>query len=488
MPEADTKTEQEKVSTRSVPDFLKDLVSRIVPILLTAAGFLGFVTVIGGAIVWFRFHTAGLPPVQAIDALTRSELLVTGAVPLMWFGVLGLAAVAACYAIDRGGRPRESVVHSMIVLFGVAALFVLAVADELPYDDLVILGLLMAGWFGLHLARPRKAEDKEGRKSESRKFEGRQLDEVAGETPAEAPHKYEGMKLLLPFVAIFSVAAALMAEEWWALVAVLVAGALAVFNFRLAEGTGNQFAPFGVAVFFSIPLFAAVVAFLSLNDQPLVQPAALIASSDKGRLIVEGLYVTDDGKNVYLGSIATDGCPGELKPRSGTILAIPRSGVVAMRIGRLQTVDEAIRMAPSLTRLLVLNTGRFPNRPATKKPSRDARTPATAGGTKGSSTGTAGETKALGPPWPLRHSHDRAIRQEPRVERVARLKGAHATVYGDHFGNVPGRVVFGDRAATVDKWSDNAIDVTVPKSVQTSRVSVHCPDRIVRISVPTDEP
>ena len=44
--------------------------------------------------------------------------------------------------------------------------------------------------------------------------------------------------------------------------------------FRLADATHARFAPFGIAVFFSVPLFAAIVSLLALREEPLVQPAA----------------------------------------------------------------------------------------------------------------------------------------------------------------------------------------------------------------------
>ena len=78
--------------------------------------------------VWFHFYTAELPAVQAIDAMPRSQLLVDGAVPLILFGVLGVVAVAACYAIDRGGRAREGIAQSLMLLFGAATLFVVLVS------------------------------------------------------------------------------------------------------------------------------------------------------------------------------------------------------------------------------------------------------------------------------------------------------------------------------------------------------------------------
>ena len=58
-----------------------DLLSKLMAVLLTAAGFLGAVAVIGGVTVWFGLHTAELPAVQAIEVVPRSQLLVNGAVP-----------------------------------------------------------------------------------------------------------------------------------------------------------------------------------------------------------------------------------------------------------------------------------------------------------------------------------------------------------------------------------------------------------------------
>jgi hypothetical protein len=126
-----------------------------------------------------------------------------------------------------------------------------------------------------------------------------------------------------------------------------------------------------------------------------------------------------------------------------------------------------------LTRLLVLNAGRFPDPGVAKEPN-----------VQRSTTATSEQMGSPKRPWPLRYTHDRAIRQEPRVTRVRRLDGRRVTVHGEHFGTALGRVVFGKTVAKISKWSETQIDVTVPRRVRNSRASVHCPDRVPRLTMP----
>jgi len=126
-------------------DLLKQLPGKVLTVLFSAAGFLGFVTVAGGVTVWFHFYTAQLPAVKAIEEMPRPQLLVNGAIPLILFGVLGLVAVAVCYAIDPGGRAREGIVNSLIVLFGAAATVVVLAAPVDPGDESALLELITLG-------------------------------------------------------------------------------------------------------------------------------------------------------------------------------------------------------------------------------------------------------------------------------------------------------------------------------------------------------
>jgi hypothetical protein len=272
--------------------------------------------------------------------------------------------------------------------------------------------------------------------------------------------------------------------EWWVPVAILIAAALAVMNFRIAEGTGARFTTFGIGVFFSLPLFGAIVGLLILADQPLVQPAAVIRSTDEGRLVVEGIYITDNESEVFLGSVATDGCGSdELRPGSGSIFAIPKAEVLAMRIGRVQSIEDALRNAPSLAELLVRNAGAFPEPPRR----RDARvttdrTPGNqtpAQGTAMPEQGTAmpeqGTGKAAKRMWPLRHTRDQAVREEPDPDLTPTIQDGMITVTGGGFGGTPGRLLVGGRPAPIKSWKGEEIVAKVPARAKTSRVVVRCP-------------
>ena len=165
------------------------------------------------------------------------------------------------------------------------------------------------------------------------------LEKVRGEI--EAPHRYQTTFGWVVRLAAVSLIVAWLAyrisDEWWIGVAILAAGALALMDFRIAEGTGNRFTIFAVAVFFSLPLYGAVVSLLILANEPLVQPAALIRGGGEGRTVVEGLYIADSDSHIYFGAVATDGCQStKLRPGSGTIFAIPKSEVLDLRVGRGQ--------------------------------------------------------------------------------------------------------------------------------------------------------
>jgi hypothetical protein len=469
-----------------VSQMFKDVLEKLVPILLSAAGFLGFVAVAGGVTVYFHFFTAGLPPVKAIDEMPRSQLLVNGAVPLILFGVLGLLAVAVCYAIDRGGRPREGMAHSLVVLFAAATAVVILVAPVEPGDDewlvddkvWLLAGIALGAGVAIYLISKQK---------ESVDPSSPRLDPVENEAPEEAPHPFKPTDRLiaglLAMLAVLALGALVLTGEWWIVVAILVAAVLAVMNFRLAQSTGTRFTAFGIGVFFSLPLFGAVVGLLFLANQPLVQPAALIRNTDEGRLVVEGLYVTDTDSKVVLGSVATEGCgSGSVRRGSGAIFSVPATEVEAIVIGRAQPVADALRNAPALAELLVRNAGSFPDarrRAATRAISarRQRGQPVNGTGTAATGTGTAtsGQTEQAKPKWPLRLTRDQAVRQVPEVEPNPRIKGDQVTVEGSGFGDVTGRLLVGGRRASITNWGDDEIVATMPADPRAFRVVVLCP-------------
>jgi hypothetical protein len=71
-----------------------------VPAIAGAVTFTGWVGVLGAAVVWMRFSTAGIPADQAVHDLPLGEMLVTGAVSLILYLVLGLVGVLVVYLLQ----------------------------------------------------------------------------------------------------------------------------------------------------------------------------------------------------------------------------------------------------------------------------------------------------------------------------------------------------------------------------------------------------
>ena len=90
---------------------LRDSAQAVGTIAGTAAGLIAFVYLLGGAVMWLRFHTADLPPDESVAAMSREMLLTVGlrviVLPAMVAGGLAIALVAASRASDKNGFPEE---------------------------------------------------------------------------------------------------------------------------------------------------------------------------------------------------------------------------------------------------------------------------------------------------------------------------------------------------------------------------------------------
>jgi hypothetical protein len=98
----------------------------------------GFITVVGAAVFWTRFHELGLPVTQALSAMPRSELLVQGAQETIVFLAIALVAVLLVYFADEEGRVT-GVTQFVLLLLGVGAVGYLFTTD-------------LAVWVGIALA------------------------------------------------------------------------------------------------------------------------------------------------------------------------------------------------------------------------------------------------------------------------------------------------------------------------------------------------
>jgi hypothetical protein len=138
---------------------------------------------------------------------------------------------------------------------------------------------------------------------------------------------------------------ALVLWQWCLAVALGVAVVLAGGLWRIAVLTKPGFMWFGLAVFLSVPLFGTLTLMARNLAHPQVQPMALIRSTDGPDEAIQGLYVTEGDDRIYFANVATEGCRNEVTPTSGRLLWVPKSEVVAMTLGPLESVERASRSA-----------------------------------------------------------------------------------------------------------------------------------------------
>ncbi|HET6571307.1 MAG TPA: OmpA family protein [Solirubrobacterales bacterium] len=195
------------------------------------------------------------------------------------------------------------------------------------------------------LERWRRAEHAKG---------GEEVDErLLNERPQRLVLRGSGAILMLVLLAVAVVLPGLWLQEGWVAVSIAAAAALAAGLWRIAALASRRVIWYGVAVFLSVPLFGTLSAMARNLEDPQVQPMALIRTSDGPDEAIQGLYVTEADDRVYFATVATEGCGNRLTGHSGRLEWVPKSEVVAMSVGPLQSVedaaDSALEMAYALT-------------------------------------------------------------------------------------------------------------------------------------------
>lgn len=264
-------------------------------------------------------------------------------------------------------RRELLVVHAPIiaVCFGVVGGVVIELVLGSGVALLVWLGLSFLVFLGLALRRSHKlgmklrkelddqreairrkrlerAKEEEGWGSEQGLVEAERL---LNERPMRLELKLNGVVLMV-FALLASVALPYaLLGKFWVGVSIGAAAALTSALWRISMLSVVRVVWFGVAVFISVPLFGTLTAMARNIDDPQVQPMALIRNTDGPDEAIQGLYVTEADDRVYFATVATEGCTDELTPNSGRLEWVPKSEVVAMSVGPLQSVKEAAASA-----------------------------------------------------------------------------------------------------------------------------------------------
>ena len=190
--------------------------------------------------------------------------------------------------------------------------------------------------------RLEKAEAEEGWGSDQGLVEAERR---LNERPMRLELKLNGVVLmLLALLASVALPYALLGK-FWVGVSIGAAAALTSALWRISMLSVDRVVWFGVAVFISVPLFGTLTAMARNIDDPQVQPMALIRNTDGPDEAIQGLYVTEADDRVYFATVATEGCTDELTPNSGRLEWVPKSEVVAMSVGPLQSVKDAAASA-----------------------------------------------------------------------------------------------------------------------------------------------
>lgn len=135
----------------------------------------------------------------------------------------------------------------------------------------------------------------------------------------------------------FAVAVVLLArDELWLAGVAAAAAVLGLLCLAVAAASGRRFAPYGLAVLASVPLFAGAAAFLHGLDSPELQPVAVVL--DDGEAVC-GAYVGESDGQLWVARVVLDERAGVHRPRRGAIAPFDADRIAAKELGPLEPVD-----------------------------------------------------------------------------------------------------------------------------------------------------
>ena len=186
----------------------RELLTQILPLLVTAGGLTLLLFAVGSAVSMARFSAAGLPWEQAISAATESDIRTTGLIWLVMFGLLGVLAVTLAYVASPKGEATAAMYYALIAIATAEALVVWFAAKEgQAFDptprDLGALATIAVATLGallvvlaLHIPAARKAQDaarteQEAAENAARRRYGRDLESRLSPPRAETSESSE---------------------------------------------------------------------------------------------------------------------------------------------------------------------------------------------------------------------------------------------------------------------------------------------------------
>jgi hypothetical protein len=283
---------------------------RMAPVLAAVAtgiGVLGFVTFVGGAILWARFGAAGLPQELALSAAPTHDMVVVGARTLVPAIGWGLAACAIYLVLELwDNRPRKQ-----------------GTGHEEGLDD--------AGQF---------------------KKIGKRTSQTANVLAKNGSRALLVGAIVLLFVAVELWNAHLAwgvlgLGEW--IVLVLLA-ALAIVLTALVAYRYSQFLYLVATIFLGLAVYSGVVAYIHATDHASLRPVAVVRDNKE---VIAGFMVAEGSDRVYLARVdLTNAGKGTINHPRSRLVGIDKDQVSDVEVGPSMRPALAAKRAERLVREL----------------------------------------------------------------------------------------------------------------------------------------
>jgi hypothetical protein len=268
--------------------------TQIAPVLAavgTGVGVIGFVTFVGGAVVWARLGAAGFPAAPALGVFPSQDLLVIGAetlVPQVLVAVVVVLALAFAYTVVR------LIAHFFLKDFS---------------------GLMRSKEAAL----------------------------IAGEAGGVAMFVFVSIALLITLLAFYDDVGP---EDFG--VAVIVAGLCALVAAIVASRT-RRFLYLAAMTFVLVGVFQGFLAYSRESSDERVRGAALIRDHRKA---IAGFFVAEGSDRVYLARVDMAEGGGGINDRRSRLVGVAKGDVTDVAIGDRKPVAEALDQARSLAKEL----------------------------------------------------------------------------------------------------------------------------------------
>jgi hypothetical protein len=344
-----------------------DVLLKVLGVVGTGLGILGFVTFFGGAIVWVRLNEAHLPATEAVAVIPNSVLVTTGAAFLAPAVAAAAAVVAATFLVYlffglRGRREerkeREDAQHLR------------QRAEAMGRDaNAAVQGAKAARAVTTSLeealTKAEKSGEPDGRVAQLKKevsvqrqdtvrleLASQSLASTAVAAKAKADNRLEELNIdlersrgqikieitagaLALFLLPLLLNGTIWHVGWWRGFLLLVTLALAAAITTYVYAQTERFIWFGITAFVTVGLYIGLATYVSTSRNVKMQPLAALRT---GHEPVFGAFIADTTGNLYVGTF-------EETEKEPHMLVIPRAQVSELTVGSLEDPGDARRRA-----------------------------------------------------------------------------------------------------------------------------------------------